>query len=170
MENKMGENRYKNIRKLSELLRGIKVAMLTSSDNQGQLSTRPVASPTLDAEGILWFFTRAEASALDNTHTLRQISLSYTNLKENRYISVIGISEVADDRAKAEELWSVANRAWFPRGLSDPDLRLMRVLVERAEFWDAPTSAVVQLVGLAASLVTGKDYAAAKAETLNLAV
>ena len=52
------------------------------------------------------------------------------------------------DRAKAKELWSEEQRIWFPGGIDDPDLALLKVKVEQAEYWDKPTSAMVAAQGL----------------------
>jgi general stress protein 26 len=38
-------------------------------------------------------------------------------------------------------------KAWFPDGLDDPDLALLRVHVEAAEYWDSPSSTMVHIVG-----------------------
>jgi hypothetical protein len=42
--------------------------------------------------------------------------------------------------AKAKELWDPNYQTWFPAGPTDPHLALIRVRVERAEYWDAPFS------------------------------
>jgi general stress protein 26 len=41
-------------------------------------------------------------------------------------------------------------------GLDDPDLALFKVAVERAEFWDSPSSMVVQLYGFVKAVAIGK--------------
>ena len=53
-----------------------------------------------------------------------------------------------------KELWSPSVKVWFPRGL-EPNLVLLVVRTERAEYWDAPGSAVKRLYGLAKARVTG---------------
>ena len=40
------------------------------------------------------------------------------------------------DRSKAEELWNVFAEAWFPDGVEDPNLALLRVDVEHAHYWE----------------------------------
>ena len=62
------------------------------------------------------------------------------------------------DRGKMKELWSPLHKAWFPKGLDDPNIELLRIDVDRAEYWDAPSSAVVQLFGFAKAMLTGKRY------------
>src|SRR3546814_4736602 len=45
---------------------------------------------------------------------------------------------------------------WFPKGLDDPDLALLRVAVEKAEYWDSPSAAMTYLYGYAKSRLTGR--------------
>ncbi len=47
-----------------------------------------------------------------------------------------------------EELWRPAYRAWFPQGLDDPPLALLKMDVEQAEYWDMLSSTMVSLLEL----------------------
>jgi len=38
------------------------------------------------------------------------------------------------DEATAKELWNVFAQAWFPEGVDDPHLALLRVDIEQAEY------------------------------------
>ena len=60
------------------------------------------------------------------------------------------------DRAKIEELWQPHLKAWFPDGVDTPDIALLKVSVEKAEYWDSSQSMVVHAVSLVSSLVTGE--------------
>jgi hypothetical protein len=42
--------------------------------------------------------------------------------------------------------------------LADPDLALLKVSVELAEYWDPQTSTMVQFAGLIKSIVTDEPY------------
>ena len=57
---------------------------------------------------------------------------------------------------KIEKLWNPALLAWFPEGMTDPSIVLLKVHVEEAEYWDSPSSAVVQVLGFAKAVLTGK--------------
>ncbi len=46
-------------------------------------------------------------------------------------------------------------KAWFPGGESDPEIRVLRVKVDQAEYWDAPSSAIVRKVQVLARAATG---------------
>lgn len=147
-----------DINKLGELIKGIRVAMLTTVDTEGFLHSRPMASQDEAFDGTLWFFTEANSGKVHELARDQHVNLSYADSSENRYVSVSGTASVVRDRAKMEELWSPLHKAWFPKGLEDPNIALLRVDVEKAEYWDAPSSAVVRLFGFAKALATGKKY------------
>ncbi len=67
-----------------------------------------------------------------------------------------GDAEVVNDRAKMEELWSEMCKAWFPKGLDDPDLCLLKVEVNTAEYWESPSGKMVQVLGFLKALATGE--------------
>ena len=46
------------------------------------------------------------------------------------------------------ELWNPSYRVWFPRGLEDPELALLRIDVETAEHWDMLSASMVNLLDL----------------------
>ena len=60
------------------------------------------------------------------------------------------------DPAKVQSLWSEALRVWFPKGPEDPDITLIKVEVDTAEYWDAPSSAWVYAMGYAKARLTGE--------------
>jgi hypothetical protein len=76
---------------------------------------------------------------------------------------------VVRDKEKARELWSPALKAWFPQGVDEPDLVLLNVQVEKAEYWDAPASKVVQLAGFVKAVATGQRYDPGENEKVELA-
>lgn len=82
--------------------------------------------------------------------------LTYAEPKDQHYVSITGRGSVVDDRAKAKALWAEPMRTWFPKGVDDPDLILIKVDAERAQYWDAPSSAVVYAYGYLKARLTGK--------------
>ena len=44
---------------------------------------------------------------------------------------------------------------WFPKGIDDPDLALLCVHIEKAEYWESPGSAVKRLYALVKARTTG---------------
>ena len=54
---------------------------------------------------------------------------------------------------KAKQLWSPLYRTWFPKGLEDPNLILLKVHVQEAEYWHAPEGRMVQVPGFAKAAI-----------------
>jgi len=137
-----------NIKKVASMIRGIKVAMLTTQGPDGALHSRPMATQDVEFDRILWFFTAGDSGKAAEIREHPRVNLSYVSTQDHFYVSLSGRAELVKDREKAEELWSPAYRAWFPKGLEDPDLTLLKVEVESAEHWDMLSSAMVRLVEL----------------------
>jgi general stress protein 26 len=152
------EKEEDSVQKLSELIRGIKVAMLTTVDDDGCLRSRPMQTLNQEFDGTLWFFTEANSAKVHELEHDRHVNLSYAKPDDNKYVSVSGKASVVRDQAKMRELWSPIQKAWFPKGLDDPNLALMRVDVEKAEYWDAPSSPAGRLFGFAKARATRERF------------
>jgi general stress protein 26 len=147
-----------SLQKLGELIKGIKVAMLTTVDDDGSLHSRPMQTQNQEFDGTLWFFTEANSAKVHELEQDRHANLSFAKPDDNTFVSVSGKASLVRDEAKIKELWSPIHKAWFPKGVDDPNLALLRVEVDKAEYWDAPSSSVVKLFGFAKALATGKRY------------
>ncbi|HYN84850.1 MAG TPA: pyridoxamine 5'-phosphate oxidase family protein [Pyrinomonadaceae bacterium] len=165
----MGETtRDDAVKKLGELIRDVEFAMLTTVEEDGHLRSRPMQTQRADFDGTLWFFTHAREPKVEDVERDPHVCVAYAKPEANRYVSVSGTAGVVRDRAKIEELWNPALKAWFPEGLDDPNIALIRVAVERAEYWDAPSSTFVQVAGFIKAVATGEEYRPGENEKLNL--
>jgi len=156
------------VTKLGELIQGIKVAMLTTVDDDGSLRSRPMATQDAEFEGDLWFFTRASTAKVHEVEHDQHVNVSYADPGRNRYVSVSGRAQLVRDKIKVEQLWSPELKAWFPEGLEDSELALLKVTVETAEYWDSPSSTVVQIAGFVKALVTHQPYEPGDNEKIEL--
>lgn len=145
-----------NIKKLRELIKDIKFAMLTTVEEDGTLRSRPMATQQFEFDGNLWFFTNVNAPKVDEVQQNQHVNVSYAEPKDQKYVSVSGTAQLVRDRQKMEELWNPLYKAWFPQGLDDPSLALLKVSVDKAEYWDSPSAPVVRLVGFVKAVVTGE--------------
>jgi len=152
----MREQRPESIEKLKELLENIDFAMLTTMSG-GKLRSRPMSTQKLEFDGDLWFFTSDQTHKVEEIEADNRVNVAYADPDDNTYVSVFGHAEMVKDRAKIEELWNPIYKAWFPDGLDDPTLCLLKVKVEEAEYWDSSNSRIVQLVGFIKALATGQQ-------------
>jgi len=153
---------------LGELIDGIKVAMMTTVEPDGSLRSRPMWTHEREFDGKLWFFTREHSAKVDEVEHDHHVSLSYSEPAKDRFVSVSGRCRLVLDKEKARELWNPALKAWFPEGLDDPELALLCIQVEKAEYWDTPNSRMVQLIGFAKAVLTGEQYRPGDNEKINL--
>ncbi|MBI4396845.1 MAG: pyridoxamine 5'-phosphate oxidase family protein [Elusimicrobia bacterium] len=151
-----------------DLIKGIRIAMLTTVNANGRLHSRPMATLNTEPTGDLWFFTREHTRKVDEIQKAHQVNLTYSEPEADRFVSAYGTAELVRDPAKARLLWRPYMKAWFPGGLDDPDLGLLRVTVEEAEYWDAPSGIMVKLAGFLKAVTAGRTYPPSEHENVPL--
>ena len=164
-------DRAEAIQKLGQLINDIRFAMLTTVEPDGSLRSRPMATHqdhgnTFD--GVLWFFTKADAPKADEVENDKHVALTYASPEQSKYVSVSGTAMIVRDKVKAKELWDPRYKAWFPKGLDDPELALLRVAVTKAEYWDVPPSPIAHAIGLVKAIATGHSYKPGDHEKITL--
>ena len=102
------------------------------------MHARPMASVQKDFDGVLWFMSREHSLKIDEIEANPDVLLAYSHPGRQHYISINGKARIVRDRAKINELWTEADRVWFPKGPDDPELALLAVDIDQAEYWDAP--------------------------------
>lgn len=163
----MQDKRQDSITKLNELIGEVETAMLTTVDN-GVLRSRPMRTQDFDFDGDLWFFTNSETHKIQEIEKDNRVNVSYAAPDENIYVSVSGTAEIIKDREKIDEYWNDLLKAWFPQGKNAPDLVLLKIRVEQAEYWDSSSSAFVQIAGFLKAMATGERADSGEHEKINL--
>jgi general stress protein 26 len=152
-----GHDHDQEVRKVWDLMRRCKFAMMTTVNEDGSLHSRPMATLSKqDFDGNVWFFTQAGSPKVDEVDKHHEVNLAFSDPDKQNYVSVAGTAFLVRDKAKAKELWSEPLRTWFPKGLDDPQLALLKVEMKSAQYWDSPSSVVVYAYGYLKSLITGK--------------
>ena len=150
-------NHEDDVKKLAQMVKGIDFGMLTTLDADGRLYSRPMAhNGNVEFDGDVWFFTYANSHKVHEIETRPQVNVSFASPQDQSYVSLAGRAELVRDKAKMQQLWDPSLRAWFPDGLDTPEIALLKINVEKAQYWDAPSSPVAHAVGLVKSLVTGQ--------------
>src|SRR5580698_5043586 len=146
--------------KLDKLIRGIKFAMMTTIDGTGALQSRPMTTQKQPEgrafDGTLWFFSSGRTSSVQEIAHDTRVNLTYASADDSRFVSVAGTATISRDREMMKQLWSDIYKAWFPQGLDDPDICLLKVTAERAEYWEPPSGKMVQLLGILKAAATGE--------------
>jgi general stress protein 26 len=144
-------------KKLYELIKDVKIAMLTTVDTDGTLHSRPMWNQDADESGDLWFFTQISSPKVTEISRDNQVNLGFSHPGKQDYVSVAGKAEIVRDKTKIDEKWSESLKTWFPKGKDDPEVALLRVHPIKGEYWDSPSSTVVHLYGYAKAALTGES-------------
>ncbi|HYX33314.1 MAG TPA: pyridoxamine 5'-phosphate oxidase family protein [Oligoflexus sp.] len=158
MDSNVKEARNKAWEHLQKLIRDVEVAMLTTVSGEDFLRSRPMMTQETDEDGVLWFFTSDHQAKAQELSDDPRVNVSYSKAAANQFVSVSGLGEVVHDEEKKRKLWKPIYKSWFPDGVDDPHLALLKVYIEKAEYWDAPASTWVEVAGFAKALLTGKPY------------
>jgi general stress protein 26 len=140
--------------KIAELVKDIRIAMMTTVATDGTMSSRPMAVQNTPFDGTLWFLTRSNSEKMEEVGHDQHVTLTFAEPKTSKYIAVKGTASVSQDRAKIKELWNPMYKAWFPQGENDPQIAVMRVDVTEADYWEASDNKLIVLIKYAAAALT----------------
>jgi general stress protein 26 len=163
MDNRVKEARTQAWQHLQRLIKDVETAMLTTVSEEDFLRSRPMKTQHSDNDGgVLWFFISDHKATAQELAEDPRVNVSYSKSDSQQFVSVSGLGEVVHDDEKKHELWKPVYQTWFPDGVDDPHLALLKVYIEKAEYWDAPDSKWLELAGFAKALLTGKPYEASR--------
>ncbi len=143
-------------RKLWSMMKDIGTAMLTTEDG-GNLRARPMVASQGEFDGELWFFTRASSHKVDEVKNEHHVGVTYADAGSQNYVSLSGRATLVKDKALVQAHWAESMRTWFPKGIDDPEAALLKVSVDAAEYWDAPSSTMIHAYGYIKARLTGES-------------
>ena len=131
------------------------VGMLTTRF-AGGLRARPLEPRPDRDEGIVWFVTDVRGHKDDEIAAAHDVGFVIIDHKDKAYLSISGRAAVTQDEAKARAIWKKTDNVWWPDGPGDPNVRVLRLVPERAELWDGPSNSAVAAFEFAKARVTGE--------------
>ncbi|HEX2608115.1 MAG TPA: pyridoxamine 5'-phosphate oxidase family protein [Flavisolibacter sp.] len=149
---------HEAISKFKSLVNDVNICMFTTVNQEHNVVSRPMSTATVDDEGNVWFFTNEFSEKVQEVSRDNIVNLIYSHPVKNIYLSVKGTCSLIIDRKKMEELWKPDMKSWFPEGLDDPKVCLVKVATETAWFWNHTTSKMGTLVHMIASITKGEKY------------
>lgn len=145
----------KNIAILKEMAEKIRICMFNTINADG-FHSRPMATAKIEDDGSLWFFTNEYSPKSKEISKDNEVNLAYSDPANNSYIYINGIAELIDDQTSKESYFSPFVKAWFPDGINDPHLILIKVTPNVAEYWDSNASKMVVAFHVLKAIVTGE--------------
>lgn len=157
----------KKVRQLAGKLKDIKIAMLTTITAENRQHSRPMYTFEMKDDGIIWMFISKASRKVTEIKANPYVILNYSNPQHDLYVTINGKAELNEDRIKINELWSDRFKAWFPGGKEDPNISLLKIVPEEAEYWDTPDLLLTQIISLVKNTLTGNAYMEGENKKLN---
>lgn len=147
-----------DVQKLLDKIKEVKYATLTTLDARGHLHGRPMYTSAPGDDGALWFFTENDAQKVSEIKANPQVGLGYSDPDNATYVTIAGTATYTDDKQKIKDLWREDFRGFFPKGVDDPTIGLLKVAIESGEYWDSPGNIFVRAFAYAKAVTTGEKH------------
>ena len=144
------------ISRVWDIIEQAKVGMLTTRFGGG-LRARPLEPRPDRKEGVINFVVDVRGGKDDEIERSPEVCLVLIDQKDKAYLSISGRAAVSHDEAKAKAIWKKTDAVWWPDGPGDPNVRVLRLIPERAELWDGPSNSAVAAFEFAKARVTGEQ-------------
>ncbi len=143
------------IKKIGELIKDIRICMMTTAASDGSFDSRPMATQKTEFNGTVWFLTKEESGKVHEIENDAHVSLLYADPSNKDYVSAKGRAQISKDRSKIHELWNPMFKAWFPGGEDDPQIAVLRIEITEAQYWEASSNNILFGMKYLAAAVTG---------------
>ena len=113
------------------------VCMLTTTDTDGRLVSRPMAIQEIGDDHSIWFIARLNTPKVDESIGEQQVNV--TVAAKGFWASIAGSVTMVQDPERKKKYWTKTTEAFFGDSQpEDPDIVLLRVDSETGEYWDSP--------------------------------
>ncbi|MGP5007666.1 pyridoxamine 5'-phosphate oxidase family protein [Brachybacterium tyrofermentans] len=137
-----------------DTLRDADLVMLTTALPDGKLLSHPLSIQGVTDDADVWFFVGLQGGQAEALRSGPQVNLSIS--QAGSWLSIAGRAEFVEDHDLVEQLWTERAAAYFPAGPDDPDLGLLRVSGESAQFWGLPGGRAAGLAQILKAKVVGE--------------
>ena len=144
-------------KRLWEIIKHIRFGMLTHRHANGSLHAHPLTTQnkSLEPDMMLYFFVSKKTELGQRLMADGNVNVSYADTSKDTYVSITGQASLNEDMRLKQHLFNALAKAWFPGGAEDPDLELVELAIEDAEYWNVKESKTTQLFKMATAAVSG---------------
>jgi len=163
-----------HIDKFNLMIKGIPVCMLTSKSlHDNHLHSRPMATQDEVFDGkSLHFFTNKSSLKVSEIQNDHRVNLAFIDNNKHVYVSVCGIADLMERNTESlalmKSLITPNVKVWFPKGVDDPEIALIKVVVYGIEFWSETEGKMVKLFHQIQSTLKGETYQPPLAENVKI--
>ncbi|MBK9254413.1 MAG: pyridoxamine 5'-phosphate oxidase family protein [Saprospiraceae bacterium] len=157
------------IDKLISLVNDINICLFcTNLKTDIGATARPMSAIKVCDQGNIWFFSEKNSDKNQAIDADNNVQLFFSHPGNSRYLIVNGEAEIIFDKDKIEELWTPAAKIWFEGGKDDPDISVIKVTPTTAYYWDTDGNQMINLLKMAASVVSGNNLISGTEGAINI--
>ncbi len=161
MERNLSDNEA--LKKFNKLVNDINVCMFITNNHESN-HTRPMYTTEVEENGTLWFFTDIRSIKVEEVSKDNTVHLVYAHPGKESYLDVWGNASVVTDKQTIKDKWTAFVKAWFPGGVDDPNISLLKVTPQNVYYWDAEAGKMVSFIKIIAGAITGKPTVSSDAQ------
>lgn len=140
-------------RRLRGLIERAGVAMFMTLDDRGRHAGRPMLPLLLEHDPHIYFLTHQHSRKVAHVVARPDVGLTIDS-DSHCYLAIAGRAFASRDVELIGRLWHPTYRAWFPAGQGDGEATVLRVVVDRVDYWEPPRSRVTRVIEAARAIVT----------------
>lgn len=131
-----------SLRDISEKMRDIDFAVLSTRTEGGALAGRPMSNNReVEFDGDSYFFACDDTRTVGDIRRDPNVGLAYQAKSgmlgmKPFFLTVEGRASLIQDKARFAEHWDKSLDGWFKQGIDTPGLTLIKVQAERLHYWD----------------------------------
>jgi general stress protein 26 len=127
----------KSLKDVSELMRDIDFCMLTTVGENGMLHSRPMSNNrNVQYEGDNYFFSYENKDVCSEIKKSTAVSVSFSVPDEMTFVSIGGRAELVHDKSLMKKYWVDELEEYFPKGLDEPGIVLIKVSAQIITIWE----------------------------------
>ncbi len=126
--------------RLRKLIEKMNVCMLNTRGPDDTIHSRPMGFVEMSTDGSLFFFTHSASPKVAEIKHHHEVCVTFSDPVQNVYVTVNGRAWVRDDRVEIRRLFTPMMSQWFTKGAEDPEIRLLVIEPDAAEYWQGPSS------------------------------
>ena len=124
------------IPQIASLINQIDICLFATRGDDGQLHSRPMSNNgQVEWDGQSWFFAPTDGRLVTELRTDPAAVAAYRAEEGFAFVSVSGRATIETDPELKERYWLDDLERWFPNGPADPNVALIRLDAEEAQWW-----------------------------------
>jgi general stress protein 26 len=151
------------LKKFKKLVHDINVCMFITNNKESE-NTRPMYTVEVEDNGTLWFFSDIRSIKVEEVSADHTVHLVYAHPGKESFLDVWGNASVVTDKQTIKDKWTAFVKAWFPGGIDDPNISLLKVNPQQVYYWDAEAGRMVSFIKIIAGAITGKPSVSSDAK------